>query len=58
MMRRLVQRAALSALAALAALTLASVPSLGVAAAEREPGTFTGRGFEACSAPSSETMDA
>lgn len=58
MMRRLVQRTALSALAALAALTLASVPSLGVAAAEREPGTFTGRGFEACSAPSSETMDA
>jgi len=50
---------ALQRCAALAALAvLAPVFSLGVAAAEPEPGFFTGKGFDACSAPSSATMDA
>jgi hypothetical protein len=37
---------------------LATTSSVGVAAADRAPETFTGTGFDACTAPSSATMDA
>jgi hypothetical protein len=47
-----------AALLAGALALLAAMPSSGVMAAEREPDTFTGEGFDACSAPSSSTMDA
>ena len=56
-----VRRAGLGVLVALAGLTiggLALVASPGATPAKPEPGTFTGKGFDACSAPSSATMDA
>ena len=55
-MRFLRRCAVLSVLAALA--VLAPVSWHGVAAGEPDPGTFAGKGFDACTAPSSATMDA
>jgi hypothetical protein len=57
-MRTVLRCAALLLL--VAAALPAPVPSRAVAAAAAQaaPGAFTGKGFDACSAPSSETMDA
>jgi len=55
-MRALVRCGALSILAVL--FLLAPVPASGVAAAQPAPASFTGLGFDACTAPSSAAMDA
>lgn len=55
-MRRFVRCAALPMLLTLA--VLAPMPSRGVPAGQPAPGTFTGNGFDACTAPTSQTMDA
>lgn len=55
-MRGLLRSGVLSVLAVLA--LLAPVAAAGVAAAAPAPASFTGRGFDACSAPSSAAMDA
>jgi hypothetical protein len=54
-MRPVLRTAALSVLVTLAMLS--PLPSLGVAEAQPAPGAFTGEGFDACSAPSSGSMD-
>lgn len=55
-MRALVRCGVLFVLAVLA--LLAPVPASGVAAAAPAPASFTGLGFDACTAPSSAAMDA
>ena len=47
-----------AALLAVGALLLAAMPSSGAVAEPPAPGTYLGNGFDACSAPSSSTMDA
>jgi hypothetical protein len=54
----MLRRAALSVLVVLAMLVPAPRPSLGAEAVQPAPGTFEGKGFDACSAPSSASMDA
>ena len=46
-----------AALLAVGALLLAAMPSSGAVAEPPAPGTYLGNGFDACSAPSSSTMD-
>lgn len=55
-MRTLLRTAALSVLAA--SVVLAPARSVSAATAQPAPGTFTGTGFDACTAPTSQTMDA
>src|SRR3954447_7579885 len=55
-MRAVLRRVSMSLL--LVAATLLAVPSAAAAPAQPAPGTFTGLGFDACTAPSGATMDA